>query len=244
MNYVFIRGLARNKHHWYGFEKRFDSSSHVIMLDIPGNGEFFKQISNLSIEENTDFLRKQFLKLKMDGPYILVGISLGGMIAIDWLNRYALDFEQVIAINISAKNLAFPWQRFNWKLFFKIPRLIFASDVEVELTILKATLNLKTVDTALLDQALNISDKYKTSTMNFLRQIIAASRFHFPDEVNAKKLIIIYSENDRLVNSISSKKVVEKLNCRYFVHTLAGHDLPLDDSEWLKTTIGDLANVD
>lgn len=244
MNYVFVRGLARNKLHWYGFEASFQSHGHVIMLDIPGNGEYYQENSKLSIEENTEILRKQFLHLKNAGPYTLVGISLGGMIAIDWLNRYANDFEEVVAINISAKNLAKPWQRFDWKLFLKIPALFLASARETELTILKATLNLQKIDSGLLEKAINISAKYKTSKINFFRQIFAASRFCFPVEIKTNKLTIIYSENDRLVSSRSSKKIIEKLHCRHYIHPSAGHDLPLDDPQWLKITIADLVNVD
>lgn len=243
MNYVFIRGLARNKYHWYGFEKLFAHNSDIIMLDIPGNGEFNKLDSKITIEENTEILREQFLKLKKNGPYTLIGISLGGMIAIDWLNRFESDFERIIVINTSAKNLARPWQRFNLKMAIAIPMLLFSSDKVIESNILKQTLNKKKIDFELLHSALNLR-QFKTTKINFFKQLFSASKFIFPLNLNAEKLIVVYSENDRLVSSLSSKKIIELTNCRGIVHPSAGHDLPLDDAAWLFKTISDLVNVE
>lgn len=244
MNYVFIRGLARNKEHWYGFEKRFYLGSHVIMLDIPGNGELNQLTSPLTIKECTNFLRKQFLSLKKDETYTLVGISLGGMIATDWLNRFEDDFEKVIVINMSAKNLALPWQRFHFKMFLQIPFLLFSNERKIEKSILNTTLNMKKPDNQLLEKALLILKHFKTSKINLFRQLIAASQFHFPLDIKSQKMIVIFSENDRLVSSISSKKIIQKLKCRYFIHQHAGHDLPLDDPEWLFQIICGLVNDD
>lgn len=234
MNFLFLRGLARHHGHWYGFENNFKSNNQVLCIDIPGNGDFTSLKSLCTIEENVEFVRAEWNKKKIENgkPWCVIAISMGGMIALYWEHLFPNDFDQAFIINSSAKNITLPWNRFSLNTFFKLPKLLFSTDAEKEKVILDLTLNLRKVDIVLFNQM-------KTSHINFFIQLQAAARFSLPsfNLDQSHKINIIASKKDRLVDYHSSVKMSELLKCKIFIHPEAGHDLPLDDSEWLKKTI-------
>ena len=113
-NLLLIRGLSREKRHWGEFpsliEKNLNLKVHT--LDNLGVGEFNKRTSPLSVRENVDFLQDHFelLQTQYPGEWYLLGVSLGGMFAIEWSQRLN-PFKKVFVINSSIKNYSPLFQR-------------------------------------------------------------------------------------------------------------------------------------
>ncbi|MGS0680739.1 alpha/beta fold hydrolase [Shewanella sp. 125m-7] len=140
---VLLRGLMRDKRHWGEFEltlrHRLSGKHNVSAIDTLGNGDLVNQPSPLSIAAYGDEILKQFElmnQLSQTGQveanvFYLVGLSMGGMIALDLAARQgpelslqrshqqqshgrhrACMIKGVVVINSSAANLS-PWyQRF------------------------------------------------------------------------------------------------------------------------------------
>lgn len=130
-HWVLLRGLGRDKRHWGNFSERFRqhfADETVIEIDTLGNGEWSNVASPLSIAQYTDHCREQYeqvccinsgainKKLHHSKHNIhLVALSLGGMIALDWSQRFPQEVSTLILLNSSAANLT-PWyQRLNSK---------------------------------------------------------------------------------------------------------------------------------
>ena len=239
MNFLFLRGLARHQGHWYGFEKRFKTETNqILLIDLPGNGEFAHLNSPTSIEESMNFARAQWISRKMgdNGPWFLISISMGGMVALSWLSQYKDDFEKIFVINSSTSDVVMPWERFNLNTFLKLPQLLLSKPENVERKILELTLSKRLVNLALVNDAL----KFKfmvTSKKNFLRQLYASSKFTLPNNLESSRLLFICGDKDHLVNPKASKNMAIKTQSKIVVNDEAGHDLPLDDSEWLFSVI-------
>ena len=41
----------------------------------------------------------------------LLGLSLGGMVAVDWVARHPTDFRALVVVNSTARNAGFVWDR-------------------------------------------------------------------------------------------------------------------------------------
>ena len=233
MNYLLLRGLARNSKHWHGLDKGL--SGEVILLDTIGNGTKSDLSSPLQISSHTEILRDEFYKLrKHQEDWTIVGLSLGGMIALDWVSRFPNDFKKSFIINSSTNDVLYPWQRFDLFTFLKLPFLIFSNRANQEKTILSLTLNLKNVNSDLIDSNLAIGEV--TTRLNLIKQLISAAFFHSPEKIDIP-LYFICSERDRLVNYKASLNLAKKYNSKVFIHPTAGHDIPLDDPNWLLKTI-------
>ena len=74
--------------------------------------------------------------------------------------------------------------------------------------------------------------EYPTSRKSFVRQLLAASSFQVPNRIGQKTLFIA-SLKDRFVNHSCSAALAQHYNQPVSLHLFAGHDLPLDDPDWL-----------
>ena len=107
---------------------------------------------------------------------------------------------------------------------------------EKEKIILKITSNNKRSIEKYLDRFAVFSVKHKFKKINLFRQLILANNIKI-SKFPRGKIRVVCSENDRLVDFISSKKIAAKFNGELYIHPTAGHDLPLDDPDWLANLI-------
>ena len=90
-NILLIRGLSREASHWGTFPEQLSNETglKVFSIDLPGAGEFHQLNAPLSISGNTKFLRKRWstLKCENEGEWFILGVSLGGMVCLDWAHK-------------------------------------------------------------------------------------------------------------------------------------------------------------
>ncbi|MDP1550162.1 MAG: alpha/beta hydrolase, partial [Nitrosomonas sp.] len=67
-------------------------------------------------------------------------------------------------------------------------------------------------------------------------QFLAAAKFSVTDKPQ-QPLLVVTSRADRLVDYRCSLKLAQILETDYEQHETAGHDLPLDETEWLAHVI-------
>lgn len=238
MRALFLRGLTREIRHWYGLPKKFQALTGipVITLDLPGAGENAKLVSPTNINHYVEFLRKNLPKGE---PITLIGISMGGMIALRWAEMYPSEVHKVFTINSSANNLSSAHERFNlshWRVLLKV---LMSSDVEIkEKLILDITTNLisaeKKSELGKLFKQVQID--HPVSKRSSLNQLFAARSFQIFRKVDVP-VHVIYGLGDRLVNPSCSQKLAGVLKAQTHIHPEAGHDLPLDAPEWLLSVL-------
>jgi pimeloyl-ACP methyl ester carboxylesterase len=240
MNWVLLRGLGREKRHWLQFPQMLKGK--ILCLDLPGIGDEDAATAPLTIAAHTDFLRDRFFeKRKADGPWGLLGISLGGMIALDWANRYPDDFQKLVLINTSTKDLSPLIQRLSVFSFYCLTRALAARDLRArEKAVLKMVSNIKEKDPETLDQLTAIVETKPISIANVSKQIVAATQFTCPSSVSASTLILA-SMKDRMVDVRCSKALAERLHAQIKFHPTAGHDLTLDDPSWVAERVNEFA---
>lgn len=238
MRALFLRGLTREIRHWDGLPEKFQSLTNipVITLDLPGAGVNAHLTSPKNINEYVEFLRQH---MPQGGPIVLIGISMGGMIALRWAEMYPLEIQSVFMINSSAKNLSKASERFNlghWPTLLKILMSRFHQNKE------KLILDI-TANKLSSERRLELSHKfekiqleYPVSNLSKLNQILAARAFQVVNKVTVP-VHIIYSLGDRLVDPSCSKKLTDVLKAKTHIHPDAGHDLPLDDPQWLLSVL-------
>ncbi len=248
MNWLLLRGLGRVREHWLNFPDRLKVNQNIVeCLDLPGFGQFAHVDPPFTIHRHTDFLRAEFKSLQESTSpkkqrkhrWTLVGLSLGGMVALDWAHRYPDDFEKLVIINTSARDLATWLQRFSLSAFYRVGRAISAPTVSArEREILRLISNSKSRDKKVLHRLTSIAQTHPLDRASLARQLAAAARFKCPGKIEIPTLIVT-SLKDRIVDSRCSKAIGERLGsiAQMKFHSTAGHDLPLDDPKWLATQL-------
>lgn len=240
MNYLLIRGLARHQGHWHQFPELLKTKTNqVICLDSIGNGEFAHLNSPINLVSNTEFLREKWqTKIINNEPWTLISISMGGMIALDWCAKYPEDFKKFYIMNTSAANIVPPWKRFSFSTFIKLPKLIFNSPFNQEKEILSITLAKQLVNAELIESNLNFNLP-RTTIANFWKQLLSASLFKTPKIKNTDRLVFIVGLRDKLVSPINTIKIASYYKAKLIIAKELGHDIPLDDANWLRNIISD-----
>lgn len=245
-NWVWIRGLARHSGHWAYFEDSFRKKfpqDHIEMLDVRGNGNQSHAPSFLSIEENVRDLRARSQSLK-SGPIHLLTISLGSMIGIRWADLFPKEIASLTVMNTSDGRHSMPYERLrpqNLKNIFSV--LTHSRDHLL-------------VETKIMEMiAHNISDPGKkealarkfaetppTSLGNVTKQLLAASLFRLPQKPPDLPVLILAGKGDRFVNPKCSERIAESWNAKVQWHETAGHDIPLEDPDWVNQQIEHFLN--
>lgn len=234
--WVFLRGLARERRHWGDFVDVFQArfpGTEIHAIDLPGIGEFRNIESPTSMTGITEFVRTEARKQMPDGKFAVLALSLGGMVAMEWMNTFADDLESVVLINSSAKDSRF-YHRLRYQVW---------SDFVAVLT----TTNLREREKKLIDIIINseegkakafplwakiaVEQPVKFST--FAKQLLAASRFSGIKNNSRVPVLVLNSLGDRLVDPGCSEALHQKFQWRLERHPWAGHDLTWDDAAWV-----------
>lgn len=237
ITWVLLRGLTREHRHWEDFpaklQQRYPGST-IITPDLPGNGDHVDISSPGSIQEMMHFLRDDIASDITNGPVHIIGLSMGAMVAIEWMKTYPDECAAGIFINTSLKGVSPFYQRLRPVNYYRIFRSMFTrNSARREATILQMTSNLYTETEQLLQRWQSYSEDNTVSPSNALRQLIAAGRYRASGQKPVVPILLLSSKNDHLVNSQSSDSLAQSWQLPIETHATAGHDIPLDDGDWV-----------
>lgn len=239
MNWLLLRGLARDKRHWMQFGEIFEEripGNNVFMLDLPGMGDQSRRPSPTKVANITDDIRHRWQQLSHDhgGPWGILGVSLGGMVAMDWCHRHSYDFQRLVLVNSSSGGISHPLSRLQLPIFGKFMKIARSTSAdEKEKTILGFNSNIANSQNPAIQEAwAQFANESTNSLLNIARQIVAAAQYRAPKELNARTLVLS-SLQDNLTDPSCSWKLARRFGASVIFHDSAGHDLPLDAPNWL-----------
>ena len=72
-----------------------------------------------------------------------------------------------------------------------------------------------------------------TSRMNLVRQLVAAGTYEFPKQKPRTEILLLSGAQDQLVNPSCTDRIGEMWTLKPHVNPKAGHDIPLEDPQWV-----------
>lgn len=232
--WLFLRGLSREQAHWGDFPERCRQQLgwHCLHLDLPGFGFENHRPSPLSIAGIRADLQQR-LAATGDEPMGLVSLSLGGMVALDWLATEPNRFSHSVLINSSSADCP-PYHRLRLANLWPMLHGLSSRSVKVQERNILSMVSNRADTSRDLEQWCQIRQQRPVLKQNVLRQLLAAARFRSPARrAIARPPLFIASRGDRMVSWHCSEKLARKYQSPLLLHDSAGHDLPLDDPDWL-----------
>jgi pimeloyl-ACP methyl ester carboxylesterase len=239
-DWVFLRGLMREQRHWGKFVEEFQiyfPDVKVHPLDLPGNGELNHAKSPSSIAGMVEVYRRQLSSRGIVPPYRILSVSMGAMVAVHWMSSYPEELDCAVLINTSMRPFS-PWyQRLHSRNYLLISKLLLtrASARQWEDAILRMTTRHPRED--VIQEWQELREYWPVSSLNALRQLWAAARFHVPPRKPVTKMLLLASARDSLVSVKCSKTIATSWDVCLEIHPSAGHDLTLDDGPWVAKKI-------
>ncbi|MEO8526289.1 MAG: alpha/beta hydrolase [Caldimonas sp.] len=236
--WILLRGLTREARHWGDLPERLVArlgGASVAALDIPGNGVRYRERSPTSVEAMVAVCRETLDATEHEPPYILVGMSLGAMVATSWASLHADEVSGVVLINSSSRALSGWHRRLRWQQIPTLLRIVATRDAIVRE---RRVLHLTTrhppqPEITLLASWADWRRQHPVSITNAIRQLLAAARYRLPETLAPLPLLVLASAMDALVDPACSLALARAWGADLRVHPTAGHDLPLDDGDWV-----------
>lgn len=240
--WIWIRGLARSSQHWGDFKNVFLSrhpDAEIEFIDLPGNGVHYLETSPLSIPDYVKFVREKSQFVREKKPFHILAMSLGAMVAVSWAQKYPDEIKQLFLVTTSSRAHCSFYERLRWGVWPSLFRLPFIKNsLTRESLVLSLVSNKKENIQKYATSFAKYSEQHPISLRNFVHQILAASSFKFPDAPPVP-CHLIGTKGDRFVNCSCTLNLARDWKIPAAIHPTAGHDLPLDEPEWLSQQIID-----
>jgi pimeloyl-ACP methyl ester carboxylesterase len=240
--WVLLRGLAREARHWGDFPERFGTrvgAARVIALDLPGNGTLHGQRSPASVDAMAEHVRAELARRGLAPPFQVLAMSLGAMVACAWAAHHPREIGGAVLVNTSLRPFSRLTQRLRprqWPVLMKL-LLSSPSPRERERAVLQLTSRVAGPQDALLDAWARYRRDAPVTGGNALRQLWAAARYRAAHQAPATPMLALCSAADALVDPRCSARLARAWGCPIATHPWAGHDLPLDDGEWVAAQV-------
>jgi len=246
--WLLLRGMSREAAHWGAFPQQLcdeirqkDPDARVLMMDLPGNGLRFREVSSASVRATVERLRADLAREGITQPVHLLGMSLGAMVATDWAFHHPHQVSAAVLINPSMRPFLHFYRpahplRFLWLALLSLSRLGLRPR---EAKVLRMTTRLLPSREAVLDQWVSVQREHPVALRNVFRQWLAALRYRAKLSRPVPPVLLLCSQSDELVDWHCSRDISRAWGAPLRLHTQAGHDLPLDDGAWVARAVGE-----
>ncbi len=242
--WILLRGLTRERRHWGAFPAQLQAAlpgARVIALDLPGNGVLNTLRSPSTVAAMVQPLRAELQRQGIAPPWQLLAMSLGGMVAIDWAARYPNEIAGAVLINTSAGRMQPFYRRLRpsaWPQLLQAALPGLGAEARERL-IARLTSQRLAATPAAPPEWVACRESHPVSRLNTWRQLLAALRFEAPRRPPAVPLLLLASAGDRLVDPRCSRALALAWGTAHAEHPTAGHDLAVDDADWLVQALHD-----
>ena len=241
-HWLLLRGLARESGHWGDFIGKLQAAypnDTISVIDLPGTGVYHQQASPSSIPAITEIVRDTARQQGLLAtPVTVFAVSLGAMVAWQWLQTHPEEIDSAVLVNTSFANLSPVYKRIRWQSFAAFLAVLLQTDIaKRERAIVALVSNRSSHYQQTAEQWTAIQQTHPIRFNTFLRQIIAAARYKPSYNRPSKAVLLLNSLGDRLVSPNCSLAIKNHYQLPMYSHPWAGHDLTLDDSDWVLATL-------
>lgn len=240
--WLLVRGFSREQRHWGSFPDTFATALgvEVTCLDAPGFGDQFRRRSPRSAAGIAEDIRDRLGPIRGDADdaeWSILGISLGGIVAQAWCARHPDDFARCVLVNTAGGALSARYQRTRLSTARSLAATRWRVPEARERGLLAVSSN--RTDSGLDDLARRYAgwlSECPPHPASLIGQSLAAVTFRAPRRLPIPTLVLA-STADRLLSYRCSEQLARRYDAPLRLHDTAGHDLPLDDPDWVSDQV-------
>jgi pimeloyl-ACP methyl ester carboxylesterase len=238
---ILLQGLSRESAHWGPFVPALAAANPdatVVTLDLPGTGSRLNEVAPLTMRETVDRVREEAAsRVPAGAPRWLFGLSLGGIVAMDWSAAYPKELAGlVVAASPSAFVSSFKRLRPKFYVVLALNMFLPGDPVRRQTRVARLALNRAELREDTARAWAEIEEKRPVSKSTVRAQFKAASGCCVPEAINVPKLFLV-GQHDRMIHPDCTRSLAKRYGGRLVEHPEAGHDLTTDDAEWVAAEV-------
>lgn len=234
--WVFLRGLAREKRHWGEFPEFFVGqfpAAKIATIDFPGIGDYENISTPATMKGIADFVWEQSRKAFPEGKIAVLAISMGGMVAMEWMRDRESELDAAVLINSSSKESRI-YHRLRYQIWPDFIKMAANTQIkEREKQVIDLIMNSEAAKERALPAWTKVAQEHPVKAITFVRQLWAASQFSGLQKKPAIPVLLLNSLGDRFVDPSCSETLHQKFQWQLERHPWGGHDLVWDDPQWV-----------
>jgi pimeloyl-ACP methyl ester carboxylesterase len=236
--WILLRGLGREKGHWGPFADQFRArfpDDEVLFLDLPGTGEFRDHVGPTTMNEIFSFVRaKAVERTPPSTRFRLFAMSLGAMVAMEWMRRKPEDLDGAVLINTSLRSLSPMYSRLRWQVWPTFLKMAAQQNVrDREKALVELLINSESGQAQALTVWAKLGMEHPIAYRNTANQLWAAMRFEGLEDRPPMPVLLLNGLGDRFVDPSCSTALHDKWGWPLERHPWGGHDLTWDDGAWV-----------
>lgn len=235
--FILLRGLGRWSEHWCGFQDLLAQAARVTVIDNRGFGlsQNAKVSLNLTVDKMAEDVLEVIDQAHIKNP-VLVGVSLGGMIALTTAAKQPETFSKLVLVNTSIGGS--PYARITRKALAALSKRFWSSS-EFYPALADVLLGTDCSDerkTEFAEHWTRIDKAHDVRPSYVALQLLAALRFSSESilESISTPTIVVKGACDQFVDPRNSDWISEKITgSKLVVCPNGGHELAFDQRDWL-----------
>jgi pimeloyl-ACP methyl ester carboxylesterase len=243
--WILLRGLGREAGHWDGFPQALRAAfpgATVLTPDLPGCGSRHREVAPASVPALAEAVRQSVDAAtitpgdRVAAPKTwLLGLSLGAMVALEWARLHPYEIAGVVLVNGSSGRLSPFWRRMRPAALLGLARALLAPSLaRREERIFAITSTRPDRADVAVAAWVALAEAHPVRAANLGRLLLAAATYRpLPGPLAGPASLVVVGAGDRLAHPTCSGRLADALAAPLAVHPTAGHELPLDDPEWL-----------
>lgn len=245
-HFYLMRGLSREHGHWtedfLGPLRTLFPEARITYVDLPGAGRHYDAKAKWSVKQIAGFLHDEHGEAlaAYPGNNVLVATSLGGMVALEWLNTYPEAFDAAAFASTGLRRVCRGKERVRPAAKWHSVKTALDGDMRSrEQKILAINSNYYDGDTAVLNGWYAIQRERPIRQWALIKQG-AAGMFYNPRQRKVSvPVLLLGSEADALVHPACVESVGAWMGAPTYLHPTAGHGLPIDEPAWVVDRFGE-----
>ncbi len=223
---MFIHGFTGNIEEWYFQVSHFEKIFKVIAIDLRGHGKSEIKDEDFTIEQISDDIY-QFLEKKGIPEIVLIGHSMGGMIAQLFTLKYPKKVKKLVLISTvpGGSSRKIPEAYLEFVKSKSVPELIDMMSKAASIPLEKHKPERRTFYKRLQEWSIQRRGK-GISKDGYIRYLKATSNFDIRGRLGEIKVptLIFCGDKDKLTGKLRSKLLNEKIpNSKIIIFPECGH---------------------
>ena len=171
-------------------------------------------------------------------PWSVLGVSLGGMLALELGSRALPHCSGIVVANSSSPRLSWWWERLRPSAALAMLRAVTCTGTEAqrEMHMLPLCVNGEAQREQAAAEWTRLATERPLPDRSFWAQLKAAKSWKAPAGC-ATPMLVLCSAQDRLCAARCSHALASWYGAELREHPSAGHDITTDDGAWVATTV-------